>query len=160
VMDARTFLVRNHEDYDVILLDAYGADEIPRHLTTVEFFRLVRSRMKPDGVVAANIWGPAANDLYERQVRTIQATFQHVYLFVAGAEASSTSGGEADGAKNRVVFATMRVPIARDEWVTRARAVSQEKSLDFDLAALVLREYRDVSGKPLDAEPLTDAQHH
>lgn len=42
VDDGRRFIEKVREPYDVIFLDAFGADSIPAHLTTQEFLRAVR----------------------------------------------------------------------------------------------------------------------
>src|SRR3990172_771325 len=51
VQDGRQFLLRSARKYDIIILDAYFAESIPFPLTTVEFYRLVKSRLEPGGVV-------------------------------------------------------------------------------------------------------------
>ena len=79
-MDGRAFLARDATRYDLIWLDAYGADSVPAHLTTVEFFRLVRARLAPGGAVAANLWGPGVNPRYHSQVRAIQEAFPETYV--------------------------------------------------------------------------------
>lgn len=55
VKDGRAFLNRTDRTYDVIWIDAFARDMIPFHLTTVEFFSLVRAHLNPDGVVAVNL---------------------------------------------------------------------------------------------------------
>jgi len=55
VKDGRAFLNRTDRTYDVIWIDAFARDMIPFHLTTVEFFSLVRTHLSPDGVVAVNL---------------------------------------------------------------------------------------------------------
>ncbi len=42
VQDGRTFIEQSREKYDLILLDAFGSDSIPWHLTTREFLEAVR----------------------------------------------------------------------------------------------------------------------
>ena len=53
--DARPFLRRTHARYDLILVDAYRPPYVPFYLATREFFQLVRSRLRPGGVVAVNV---------------------------------------------------------------------------------------------------------
>jgi spermidine synthase len=55
VKDGRAFLNGSNHTYDVIWVDAFARDMIPFHLTTVEFFSLVRAHLTPDGVVAVNL---------------------------------------------------------------------------------------------------------
>jgi len=43
--------------------DAFGARDVPKHLTTLEFLQITRRALKPNGVVVSNIWRPASNRL-------------------------------------------------------------------------------------------------
>ncbi|HEU4942464.1 MAG TPA: fused MFS/spermidine synthase [Gaiellaceae bacterium] len=53
--DARAYLRRTDERYDVIIVDAYRPPYVPFYLATKEFFRLVRDRLTPGGIVALNV---------------------------------------------------------------------------------------------------------
>lgn len=53
--DGRLALLGLPESYDVIGLDAYRPPYIPWHLTTVEFFEQVKSKLSENGVVALNV---------------------------------------------------------------------------------------------------------
>ncbi|MBA3364517.1 MAG: fused MFS/spermidine synthase [Actinobacteria bacterium] len=53
--DARPFLRRTGERYDLIFIDAYRPPYVPFYLATREFFALVRERLRPDGIVAMNV---------------------------------------------------------------------------------------------------------
>jgi spermidine synthase len=83
-MDGREFLERTDRTYDVVVLDAYRADRVPYHLTTVEFMRLVRDRLDADGVAVANVisarTGPES-EFYRAQYRTMDRAFENVYSF-------------------------------------------------------------------------------
>ena len=53
--DARAFLLRSAKHYDAIVLDTYShRSSMPPHLVTVEFFTLLRDRLKSGGVVYMN----------------------------------------------------------------------------------------------------------
>jgi len=53
--DARGYLLKNKKPYDVIFLDAYtGMASIPEHLSTTEFFKLVKNNLKEDGLLIIN----------------------------------------------------------------------------------------------------------
>lgn len=151
VVDARTFLGRTREVYDVIFLDAYGPDAIPHHLSTVEFFRLVRSRLRPGGVVASNIWGPHVNELYQRQLATIAGSFPTAYLLRAGAGSPT-----AAGVSNHVVIGVLGEGSAPRDWVARAAQLQAAGRLDFDLAGLVRHELEVLTGVAFQAELLRD----
>jgi spermidine synthase len=83
-MDGREYLERTNHTYDVIVLDAYRADRVPYHLTTVEFMDLVHGRLDEDGVVVANVIsarsGPESQ-FYRAQYRTMDRVFPNVYSF-------------------------------------------------------------------------------
>ena len=53
--DARAFLRRTDQTYDVIIVDAYRPPYVPFYLATKEFFELVRERLRPGGIVALNV---------------------------------------------------------------------------------------------------------
>jgi predicted membrane-bound spermidine synthase len=53
--DARPFLRSTDERYDLIVVDAYHQPYVPFYLATREFFRLVRERLHPGGIVALNV---------------------------------------------------------------------------------------------------------
>ena len=53
--DARPFLRRTDAKYDLIYVDAYHQPYVPFYLTTREFFRLARSRLRDGGYIALNV---------------------------------------------------------------------------------------------------------
>ncbi len=156
VVDARTFLGRTREVYDVIFLDAYGGETIPHHLATVEFFRLVRSRLRPGGVLVANLWGPQVNELYARQVATIAGSFPTAYLLRAGA--GSATGSE--GVLNHVIVAVLGEGTPLRQWVARAAQLQAARRLDFDLVEVLRHEVEVLTGATFDVEPLRDRSRH
>src|SRR5439155_21067421 len=73
VGDGRQFIERARQaDYDVIFLDAFGAHDVPKQLTTKEFLQITHRTVKPNGVLGSNVWRPASNPLYDSMVRTHQ----------------------------------------------------------------------------------------
>jgi spermidine synthase len=81
VEDGRRYLQKNDEKWDAIVIDAYFSDSLPFHLTTVEFFELVRSRLAPGGVVASNVIGSITGDgskLFRSMYKTFRAVFPTV----------------------------------------------------------------------------------
>lgn len=55
--DARTFLNRNSQPYDVVLVDAYNDDLIPFSLATAEYIDRLTMAVAPDGIVSVNVIG-------------------------------------------------------------------------------------------------------
>jgi spermidine synthase len=77
--DARPWLRRTGASYDVISVDAYRQPYIPFYLTTVEFFELVRDRLRPGGVVIVNAGHPEGQDELEKVLTaTAGEVFEHV----------------------------------------------------------------------------------
>ncbi len=153
VVDARTFLGRTREVFDVIFLDAYGGEAIPHHLATVEFFRLVRSRLPPGGVVASNIWGPHVNELYQRQVATIAGSFPAAYLLRAGAGSAAAGSPPVS---NHVIIGVLGEGSPLRQWVARAALLQASGRLDFDLVELLRHEVEVLTGVVFAVEPLRD----
>jgi spermidine synthase len=80
--DGRRWLSRQPVDakWDVIAIDAYRPPYIPFHLTTVEFFALVRAHLHDNGVVAINVGRTAQNyALVDVLAATLQQVFPAVY---------------------------------------------------------------------------------
>jgi len=77
--DARPWLARSQDRYDVIMVDAYRQPYIPFYLTTREFFAVARERLASSGVVIVNVGHPEGNDELERVLgRTLAAVFPRV----------------------------------------------------------------------------------
>ncbi len=55
--DARMMLAQEDKAprYDILIIDAYGSDSVPMHLTTHEAMQLYMSRLAPDGVLLYHI---------------------------------------------------------------------------------------------------------
>jgi spermidine synthase len=144
--DGRRFIEQTDNRYDIIFMDAYGADSIPYSLATVEFIRALRSRLADDGVVMANIWGPSSNRLYYSMLRTYREVFEGQHVI------------DSPTSDNRIVLSTPRqTNMTRDAMVARAREIQTEKKFSFDLAALIESGYRMPAPLPPDARVLHDA---
>jgi spermidine synthase len=141
VADGRAFIERAAPgSYDLIVLDAYeGAGAPPRHLITLEFQRAVRAALKPDGLVAANIWGPTPNPYYFDMVATLGAAFEDM------------SAVFALNNVNVVFFAQPRVPgvarapLTRDVLAARAKALFKPPMYRYDLEAHARQGWLDPS---------------
>lgn len=74
--DARNFVMRSTERFDAILVDAYSSHySVPPQLVTVEFFRSLTPRLKPNGVIFINmILESSLQDAYPRNaIATVEA---------------------------------------------------------------------------------------
>ncbi len=82
--DARPFLRRVDRLYDVIYVDAYHQPYVPFYLATQEFFRLVRDRLAPGGVVALNVATVPGDDALVREVAgTLASVLPRVHTWNA-----------------------------------------------------------------------------
>jgi spermidine synthase len=120
IEDGAAFVERVQQQYDLVLLDAYAPDFIPPQLASVSFFMTLKEKMKKDGVLASNVWGPP-NPAYASMLQTQQRVFSHVAVVRARA-----SG-------NHVFFARDK-RIERGTFSAACRKLQNEKSFAFDLA--------------------------
>ena len=81
VGDGRVHVKRTARRYDWVILDAFHADTVPYHLTTVEFLNEVKGVLRPGGAVTANVVRLGPGILYRAIIRTFAACFPQVYLF-------------------------------------------------------------------------------
>jgi len=85
INDARRFLIENPEKYDLIFCDTYlSLNTIPFHLTTVEFFHLLKEHLNQNGIVVINLIGNLKNEKYNfllSEIKTIRSVFDNIYLF-------------------------------------------------------------------------------
>jgi predicted membrane-bound spermidine synthase len=54
VADGRDFVERTDESFDAIVVDAFHQNALPRHLCSIEFFRMARRRLTKDGTILFN----------------------------------------------------------------------------------------------------------
>ena len=104
--DARTFLKRCDQSYDVIVVDLFHGDGTPDYLVTREFFRDLRKCLTPRGVAVFNTFADLAQpEGYAHFLVTVRTELPHLVLHrprapgalinsfvVAGAEPLSAPG--------------------------------------------------------------------
>jgi spermidine synthase len=101
--DGRRWLAQQppSTQWEIILVDAYRPPYIPFHLTTVEFFALVRQHLRADGVLAINVGRTASNyELVEALAATAGQIFPSLYRI--------DEPGPADNLGNSLLVATVR----------------------------------------------------
>lgn len=144
VMDGRRFLRSTKEEYDIIFLDAYDDLSIPFHLTTREFFELVKQRLKQDGIVASNIWGPNTDKFFLSEVRTYQDVFPNVYMI------------DAVPSNNYILIACAKKTVMT-KTILQKRTTQLQEGLGFDFPLMIYADtFRDLSGVDFDAKVLID----
>lgn len=132
--DGRQFIERSPPAaYDLVILDAFGAHSVPRHLATLEFLRAVRAALRPDSVVVSNVWNRASNPLHDDMLATLRAAFAAIHVV------------DVHGDVSRIVLGLPRIdPMDGPELARRAAAVSVARGFRFDLGTLVEAGYAPV----------------
>lgn len=119
--------------YDLIVLDAFSDDAIPRALATREFLDAVRAALNDAGVVVSNLW--TANADYGSMVATYDVVFGDVHLLRVPRRRQIilVAGPRVDGAE-------------RDDFISAATALQSRADLGFDLRGLVTSGYSRAEG--------------
>lgn len=101
--DGRWGLEQSERRYSLIALDAYRPPYIPWHLTTREFFELVRRRLAEDGVAVINA-GRSTSDrrLVDGLAATMAVVFPSVYVM------------DVPGTFNTMLYATVQSTTAEN----------------------------------------------
>ena len=154
ISDGRVFLSRPGPPYDLIVLDAFHSTGVPFHLTTREFFEIVRRRLSPRGIFAANFVGQLMGGegrLFWATYKTIRRQFAQVWV-----SSSYILDGRAPVAGNILVYALASPDPLDVETVRRNAAALSEKwelrNTDYYMRSLV-RSPEPPAGIP----ELTDA---
>ncbi len=149
VEDGRKVLERSAGSYDLILLDAFAGDDVPKHLITIEFMATVRQKLSDRGLAVANVWRPSANRDYFPILRNWQATFGACCVLDIPDTPNTVYLGRRDG--------TPPTP-APEELMRKLEQLRVEKRLPFDLRAYVRR---GCAEQPIAQGPLLrDADLH
>jgi spermidine synthase len=141
--DARVFLNRHTEPYDLIIVDAFTGSYIPFHLMTKEFYQLVRNRLAPHGVAAINIL--PAEKLFDSNVRTLKLVFDNLDFF---------NTGERSSLSNVIVLGRLDA-FTEAETLQRAVAAQDRYKFRFDVSQLVTVRRIETPKAPK-GEVLTD----
>jgi len=120
VSDGRSYLMRDREKWDVIMIDAYRGPFVPFHLLTREFYALVKSRLNPGGVVVQNI--EPSTMLFDSATATLRTVFPSVDLY--------------DGGGNVVAVGYDGPQMPQAELLARAAKVQDRYKLRYDLTKL------------------------
>jgi spermidine synthase len=78
--EARNYLAHTSEKYDLIVLDTYHNLNLPIHLSTTEFFSLIRDHLTSNGTVAINVAHNAPQSaLDDYLLATMAPHYQYLY---------------------------------------------------------------------------------
>ncbi|MCS6827662.1 MAG: fused MFS/spermidine synthase [Caldilinea sp.] len=128
--DGRRWLAQqaDYVQFDVIAVDAYRPPYIPFHLTTVEFFALVRDHLTEDGVVAVNVGRTDANyALVDAMAATLQEVFPSVFVIDEPGPPATLANSLVIATKAPTTLEHFRAAVAAlpetapDEWIAFAQ---------------------------------------
>ena len=94
--DGRAYLAADDQKYDIIMSDAYRDITIPFQMSSIEFFRLVKSHLKPGGVLIMNMnmYSQEEGSITDYLSDTVGAVFENVCT------------ADVAGSTNRELFAS------------------------------------------------------
>jgi spermidine synthase len=144
--DGRKFIEECKEPYDIIFLDAFGADSIPYDLVTREFLEAVRKAVGPKGVVTANLWDRTINGSYDNMVRTYQEVFDDV----------CTIDVKHDSHNIILMASPRKDDFKKDDLVQRAKKIVKDKKYPMNLDEFIAEGFRRESTKDPKATILMD----
>jgi spermidine synthase len=125
ILDGRMYVKRTKKKYDMIFLDAYRGEQIPFHLTTVEFLRELKGKLKEGGVIVSNILSESNNKYFWSMVKTYKEEFKSLYLFK----------GKDEG---NFIFIAMPgdVHMENEAFLTKAMKIQSSNGMTVDLKKL------------------------
>lgn len=81
IQDARVYVNKSKEKYDIIFMDIYDANNIPFQVTTKEYFEAVKNNLAKDGVLYINLANLKNKKFIASELRTIFSVFPKTYIF-------------------------------------------------------------------------------
>lgn len=131
IADARDFLQRTPERYDIIIMDAFSdARDNLDHLATADFYALCRQRLAPAGVVGANLL--RSDPRFAEKAAAFRAAFRTTLA--------------APLRHSLVLFGAGRLPAPAATLAPRATELARRLGFDVDLAdvAATLQPLREA----------------
>ena len=97
--DGRNFIARDRNTYDIILVDAYSSISAPFHMTTIEFFTLVKEHLSNDGIMMMNVnmYSDKKESFSVAVCDTAYSVFENLYAY----KVNNASGLEVFASKNK-----------------------------------------------------------
>jgi spermidine synthase len=129
IQDGRQFLMTTRSLYDAIIVDAYYAESIPFHVTTVEFMRLLKRRLNPGGAAIFNVIGSmrgSNSQLVRSEYKTIGQVFRSCAVFPI-LEAGEQSRDYSRRAVRNVLLVATEAPLTAVEVRRRAAALKNQR---------------------------------
>ena len=137
VKDGRAFLNGTDHTYDVMWIDAFARDMIPFHLTTVEFFSLVRKHLNPDGVLAVNLASSGREGDLARAAAVVQ-TMTRAFPVLQTFAVEGPWKTNMSQARNLIFFGGRPIETGSpDELVTKISTMATNRQLPIEAIALL-----------------------
>jgi spermidine synthase len=117
--DGRRYVQTTSERYDIVVIDAYYADSLPFHLTTQEFFKEVKAKMAPGGVVVYNVISALEGDdskLFRSMYKTAGSVWESVLVFPV-----DTGQGDAPEMVQNIAVLATDADVPQTEMLARIR---------------------------------------
>ena len=144
--DARSFVEASAPGfYDLIIVDAFGANSVPAHLSTREFILALRRAVVPEGVVIGNLWRRPFNAAYDSMVLTYLSVFEQNIVLDVPADVNSI-----------VLALPRKAPINREILADMAGELARSRKFRVDLANIVNTAFKQVESMKLDGSVLRD----
>lgn len=119
--DGRAYLNAIDRKYDVIQVDAYQDITIPFQMSSIEFFKLVKSHLKDNGVMVVNMnmHSDGEGSINEYLCDTIAAVFDNVYTvdvpFSTNRELFAVVNGDVAQRYDDTVFPELKINFVKYE---------------------------------------------
>ncbi len=149
IVDGRVFLKRTRERFDLVFVDAFGANRygltVPPHLTSREFFEETKLRMTPAGILVYNSPHALGNAFADALYKTIAMVFPERFVF--------------DTQQSNVLIMGAVTPrnLTRDVLLARGKAAVEDGTLTYPSLLSRLEQLEHAPApETVDAPLLTD----
>lgn len=134
--DGRWGLEHSEKQYQIISVDAYRPPYIPAHMTTVEFFKIVKAHLTDDGVLVINVGrGPTDRRLINALASTISEVFPSIHVI------------DIPNTFNSIIFATVQLTV-RENLVSNLSYLLGEEN-----APALLTDTMEIAAANLQPQP-------
>lgn len=123
--DARTYLNRSREQFDIIFLDVFAAENTPWYMMTTEAIARIRKLLPPDGILVINTlaWLDRISPDVVRLESALLTSFDDVRVFVS----SYGEGEQGRKVTNAALVAGTKLSLTREPYPTRVLFSIQHK---------------------------------
>lgn len=135
INDGRSFLsTPDARKYDIILADAYQDITVPFHMSTQEFFKIVKSHLKPGGILAINVNMKSGDftGVPEYLANTVKSIFNKVYR------------SDLDVVTNSILFASDDESILQNYQKNASALISEEHDL-YDISRYIEQSLQEIT---------------